>query len=447
MTPPNILFITWHDAGRWFGCYGNSHTRTPNADALAAGGCRFANTFSACAICSPSRAAMMTGRYCQDNGVMFLTNTVNNNRLHRDERHLARRLKEEHGYRTALFGIQHECAHEHVAEIMAVDERFATDPWRSCDVAAGHLCRWLRKRSGDSAPFYAQIGFIEAHLNQFYSGKPSEIYPWAKDDANGLFIPPYLKDTPRARETISVLQGLIRRGDEAIGQILEALRDSGREKDTMVVMCVDHGAGLPRAKTWCYDPGTAVAWIIRYPGAVPGGTVVENMTAHVDVLPTVLELAGLPVPGNIQGRSFAAHARGQSREELRREAFSHMVENIRALRSHRYKIIRNFRRPSAKKNFYGGIELADKAEHPAAAAPHTELYDLKKDPDEFRNLADDPAYADTKRELDARLWNFLLDHNDFLVNEPARDEWQAQTRRDLEAHCAAAGRACPVTAS
>jgi hypothetical protein len=73
-----------------------------------------------------------------------------------------------------------------------------------------------------------------------------------------------------------------------------------------------------------------------------------------------------------------------------------------------------------------------------------ELYDLEHDPNEFHNLANDPAHAAVRAELDARLWNFLLDHNDFVVNEPVRDDWQRQTRRMHEAHCAAHGRVPPV---
>lgn len=439
MTPPNVVLITWHDAGRWFGCYGNPNVRTPNVDRLAAEGCRFANTISACAICSPSRAAIATGRYCQDNGVMFLTNTVNNNRLHRGERHVARLLKEEHGYRTALFGVQHECAHEHVTEIMAVDERFSTDPWRDAPVTAAHACRWLRERAGERQPFYMQFGLLEAHMGRYHLERDPSL---PTDEEHGLHIPPYLADAPGTRAAVRVLQGLLRRGDEAIGQVLGALREAGLEDNTIVAMCVDHGVGLPRAKTTCYDPGIAVAWLLRYPGRIPGGTVVPAMTAQVDILPTILDLTGLPIPSQVQGMSFAGHAQGQRSDEQRHEAFSHMVETIRSIRTHDFKFIRHFRPARVNPQTRDEIQIAEESAAEGDVA-RVELYDLRRDPREFHNLADDPAHADRRRTLDGRLWDFLLEHNDFVLNEPANSEWQAETRRQLAAHCATTGHPLP----
>ncbi|MFO8007436.1 MAG: sulfatase-like hydrolase/transferase, partial [Candidatus Brocadiia bacterium] len=241
---PNVILITWHDAGDWFGCYGNQHVHTPNADRLAREGCLFENCFSACSICSPSRAAMLTGRHCQDNGVMFLANGPGDNRLHPRERHLARILGEA-GYRTALFGVQHECGHEHVDEILRVDEKFVTDPWPPAPVVADHLCRWIEQRAGSDGPFYAQAGLFEAHV-------PFDFHGCEPDTEHGVHVPPYMADTELTRETVAGLQGMLRRGDEAIGRVLDTLDDAGLAENTLVAMCVDHGVQLPRAKTTCY---------------------------------------------------------------------------------------------------------------------------------------------------------------------------------------------------
>lgn len=432
---PNILLITWHDAGRWFGCYGNENVDTPNVDQLAAEGCRFSNCISFGAICSPSRAAIATGKYGQNNGVIYLTNTVNENRIHRDEMHLAKRLKHEHGYYSALFGIQHECAHEHVTEVIDPDERFLNDPWRDCLSSAAKFAEWLPSRKGEERPFFAQIGFFEAHLNNFYSGGNDNSHYFQESyDEKGLHIPPYLEDCEGTRSTVANLQGLLRRGDKAIGQILEALKTNGCEEDTIVVMCVDHGVGLPRAKASCYDPGIAVSWIMRYPGTIPGGTVVDTLTSQIDTMPTLFDLAGLAVPRGLEGASFAEHTLGESSEEQHDAVFSAMVENMRSLRTCDFKLIRNFRENSkpAIRAIPGRKPIA---KGPEMVQPHLELYDLKKDPDEFYNVIDDPDYVALKEQLDAQLWDFLLDHNDFLVNEPVNTPWEKETRKQLQKHC------------
>jgi len=442
MSFPNVVFVIWHDAGRWFGCYGTPCVRTPNVDRLAGEGCRFSNIFSACAICSPSRAAMMTGRYCQANGVMSLTNTPFGNRIHPHVPHLAARLGEM-GYATALFGVQHECAHEHVHEVLRVEEQFDTDPWPQAPVSAANFERWLAERD-DERSFYAQIGFFEAHLGSFLNNDAKPNYPLAGDEENGLHVPPHIEETEYGRQAIRTLQGYLHRGDTAIGRILKALDEHGQTERTLVVMCVDHGVGLPRAKTTCYDPGIGVSWILRWPGVVPAGTVVDALATHVDILPTLLDLIGLPVPAECDGHSFAAHVRGQSREELNDAVFSHMVETTRSIRTRNHKLIRNFRPPA--RFSAGPLPVLQKAETHRTAEdgpPHVELYDLRRDPNEFNNLAAEPAFRSILEELNGRLWDFLLDVDDFIVHDPVRTPWQRRTREELETHCRSVGRPCP----
>ena len=119
-----------------------------------------------------------------------------------------------------------------------------------------------------------------------------------------------------------------------------------------------------------------------------------------------------------------------------------MVETTRSMRTRQYKLIRNFRRPT--EHAQSRATLAPQRAATFAAAVPLELYDLERDPLEFHNCAGNPAYAAVRDQLDARLWDFLLDYNDFLVNEPVHDDWQAETRRTLAAHCTAHNRALPA---
>lgn len=205
------------------------------------------------------------------------------------------------GYRTALFGVQHEACHEHVAEIMGYDERIATDPWPNSDITARYTREWLLHPDRRTAPFFMQVGTLDAHLNRFYSNLPpraDEPYPPVQDASRGICIPSYIEGNEAGRATAATLQGLLRRGDRLMAAILDGLDRAGLAENTVVVMCVDHGVGLPRAKATCYDPGLQTAWIVRWPGHIPAGTTVDNLATHVAVLPTLRDLLGLdPVAG------------------------------------------------------------------------------------------------------------------------------------------------------
>ncbi len=457
---PNIIFFTWHDAGRWFGCYGHDTVQTPNVDRLAAEGVRFTNFFSACAICSPSRAAMMTGTHCQKNGVMGLTNGPFDNRIYPHIPHMAARFKEM-GYRTALFGVQHECAHEHVSEVLQVDERYATDPWPNADLTASYMREWIQRqaRQNEGEPFYAQVGTIDSHLNRFYSGsapRPDEPYPPLQDATRGIEIPGYLEGTEDDYETVATLQGLLQRGDRLMGAILDSLEESGLAENTLVIMCVDHGVGLTRAKGTCYDPGSQVSWIMRQPGTLPAGKTVDALCTQVDVLPTLWELLGEDVPEIADGTSLARHVLGQTSEPVNDAVHCFMTESTRSIRTETHKLIRNFhpspwsgRKGNSAVQFKQRLEVTKPTAPPectpSAEWPAIECYDLREDPLEMHNLAGDSNHGDVVNDLDARLWEFLLAHNDFVLHEPVRTPWQVATREALVAHCRSRNRTVPTS--
>lgn len=449
MKRPNVILFTWHDAGDWFGCYGHRTVHTPHVDRLAAGGVRFTDHISACAICSPSRAAIVTGRLCQENGVMTLTNGPMENRIHPHVPHLARRLKGL-GYRTALLGIQHECAHEHVEQVMAIDEQIGTDPWPHADLLAPQARGWLERQRGRETPFYLQVGTIDAHLNRFYTGAPprsDEPYPPVQDETLGLAAPGYLAGSAEDRASVATLQGLIRRGDRLMGAILDALDATGLADDTIVAMCVDHGVGLSRAKTTCYEAGNRVAWIMRAPGRLPAGRTVDTLCGHIDVLPTLWELLGEPAIAGLDGRSLVAHARGETAAPVHPAVFSHMVEETRCIRTATHLLIRNLAPPRYHSR---RADCADqwgptkpKLPRPASG-PHLELYDRRADPDCLRDLAGDAVHAGLRDRLDTELWDFLIDHDDFAIHASVRDDWQSATRDQLLAHCRRHGRRVPL---
>jgi arylsulfatase A-like enzyme len=428
MGHPNILFLTSHDTGDWLRCYGHPGVHSPNLDALATQGCRFTNSFCSSPICTPSRGAMMTGRYPQSNGLMGLIQTPYRWRYNPGERHLSHLLAER-GYHTALFNHQHEAPHDdplgfaerHVglgSHLLALlGEKVST-----AAETAEMMAAFFRERAQSGRPFYAQAGFYDTHTPYSWNGAPP-------DASSGVGIPPGVVDSETMRQHVAGLQGAVRVLDEGIGGILKALAEAGLDGNTIVVYTVDHGVQLPRCKWEVYDGGLRTALLMRWPeGGIAGGRTVDGLVGNVDIVPTLLELAGLPVPANMEGVSFAPAGRGLG--PVRRDAVFAMMHShyrwveSRCVRTARHKLIRNFS-PSRQPKLPAGAGDSN------VERPVLELYDLAADPAELNNLAGKAASAEVQRDLDARLLKWLRDVKDPILRGPIRTPYYDRAAADL----------------
>jgi N-sulfoglucosamine sulfohydrolase len=207
----------------------------------------------------------------------------------------------------------------------------------------------------------------------------------------------------------AALQGSLRRADDAVGMILAALRRAGLERDTIVLYTTDHGVELPRAKWTLLDPGIGVATILRWPGGgLTGGQVCQALTSNVDWLPTFCELAGLPTPPDLDGRSFAAALRDPTAPPHRDELHALFVNGqTYATRTQRYKLLRHFNE--------GYAEGPAPASGQKPLRPTMQLFDLQEDPDELRDLAGDPAHQQILADMNARFWRWIA-----AVDDPIR---------------------------
>ena len=424
---PNIIIITTHDTGRHFGCYGVETVHTPAIDAIAEDGFKFTRYFTTSPVCSPSRGAMLTGRYPQSNGLIGLTHSPWNWRFNEGERHLSHILRDA-GYHTALFGLQHEASNLDELGFEAVhSRRRATAP-----TVARALADFLRTAAAGKAPFYAQVGFFETH-------RPHDFGDVEPDDTRGVCVPPYLVDNETARRELALQQGAIRRVDDAVQIITDALSESGLEDDTLLVFTVDHGVEFPRAKFCCYDPGIGVALLMRWPGGgVRGGITCDHLLSNVDFLPTLMELIGQPIPGNVEGISFAQVFATADVPPVRDAVFSIFYgSDSRSIRTDRYKFIRHFspRRmvdapidmavlPEAILYDFLGRSLIDtpvsatNPPKPRVEQPVAQLYDLENDPNEFEDVARNPEYRAVHDTLSQRLWQWMEDVDDPSLKSP-----------------------------
>jgi len=415
--PLNIVVVICHDLGQHLGCYGQSDVRSSNIDAFAASGIRFEKSFCTAPQCSPSRAALWTGRFPHANGVVGLAHYGFANDLHSDERHLAQILRAA-GYDTHLFGGQHEagtperCGHEHIH-----------GGGGSCSKIATEFSEWLSSSGHSDRPIFAQVNFFEPHR------------PFPHDDVqalskDGLTVPPYLPDIPEVREDLADIEASIVSADKAFGRIVAAIRSSGIAANTLIVFTADHGIPFPHAKMTLYDPGIEVALMFSGPGIIPG-TVRGELISNVDVMPTLLELAGQSVPSNLHGRSFAALLAGlpydANKMVFAEKTYHTYYDPMRAVRSERWKLIANFEyapwqetSPDYKNNAKCYVEVSNALDVPYHNQYHPpfELYDLKNDPNEQHNLADDPALATTRNELIQALYGWMKRTSDPLLDGP-----------------------------
>ncbi|HSM54528.1 MAG TPA: sulfatase [Candidatus Sulfomarinibacteraceae bacterium] len=416
MTLPNILFITSHDLGRHLGCYGQQTVRSPHLDRLASSGVRFANSFCTAPQCSPSRAALHTGRHAHSVGVLGLVHDPFNWRLQPASAHLARRVKTL-GYHTALFGSQHVTGPRHLSDLgyeHTVGEQAA--PQLAQDARA-----YLASRD-DERPFYLEVVFTEIHLPYDWGGAQP-------DDELGVALPPYIPHHPQSVAEFAALQGAIRQLDRGVGILLDALDELGLAENTLVLFAADHGLAVPRAKCTLYDPGIEAALLLRWPAAgVAGGRVLQPLVSHVDVAPTLAEALGLPAaPGDFHGRSFWPLLQGgdyEPRDAIFAEKTYHTAyEPLRAVRSATHKLIVNFETgprfdvPDDVRNSRLYPLMVDQA---TGHRPYAELYDLQNDPHERHNLAGQPHLADVETTLRRRLHRWMQETADPLLSGAPR---------------------------
>ena len=431
---PNILLIVSEDNGAELGCYGDPYARTPVLDQLAKDGCRFANAYVTHAVCSVSRASFLTGLYPFQNGQIGLA--THRYAMFEKWDNMPSILKG-HGYRTGMIGK----LHVNPESAFPLDYRaitssgFSDRPMKKYASAAEKFFRETDR------PFFLAVNFPDAHfplLRQQY-GLPEK--PLVADDVKPL---PFIGvNSPRLRKGVADYYNCLSRLDTGIGMLLDALRETGKADNTLVIYIGDHGAQFSRGKATCYEGGLRIPMIVRWPGRVKPGTVRNELASTIDLLPTVLEAVGLPARENLPGRSLLPLASGQDapwREYLFAERTAYSAPNFfpqRTIRDARHKLILNLTQdrmnpvPDNYLNQRGSFflygtsqaELNTAPKHIAKAyerwrsPPAVELYDLRSDPWEFRNLAANPKLADVKSRLLTELKSFRERHKDPLLDE------------------------------
>ena len=393
-TRPNILWITIEDWSPDLSCYGTKGIHTPHVDKLASEGIRYELAFTTSPVCSTSRSAMMTG---------FYQNYIGANQ-HREynKKPLPHGIKpvphlfQEAGYFTALMSRKTDC-------------NFTPNTKKELFMGED----WSERKPGQ--PFFARISFAGTHRS------------WNRDpqrpiDIRDVELPPYYPDTPFVRRDWANGLEQMQLVDREIGALLKRLDDEGLTNNTIVFFIGDHGRCHIRGKQFLYDGGTHIPMIMRWPRKVAPGQVSDDLVMSIDICATILEAAGITPPVPLHGKDLLGEAVKERKYVFTaRDKMDETHDSMRAIRSKEYKLILNLmpERPWCQYNRYKesaypvlaemnvmnvrGQLTPEQAAFFAPTKPEVELFDLRQDPHEVNNVADNPAYTTVKATLLAEL--------------------------------------------
>jgi N-sulfoglucosamine sulfohydrolase len=367
----------------------------------------FRHAYCAAPTCSGSRASLLTGQWAHSNGMMGLAHR--GFRLHDYSQHLLHTLRGA-GYWSALIGEQHlsddptVLGYDHVVDI---DTTHVENVAPAAVDVIGTLAR---------EPFFLSVGFFETHREFFQ--------PTSVRDTLYSMPPANLPDTVATRRDMASYKASARSLDQGVGAVLNALDEHDIADNTLVILTTDHGLAFPGAKATLYDRGIGVLLIMRGPGGFHGGRVSNALISQIDLYPTICELVGTEVPSFLQGRSMLPLMRRET-DEINDAVFAELTyhaayEPQRAIRTKRWKYIRRFgdRELPVLANVDDGPskDLLIESGWAERPLPREELHDLLFDPQEARDLGEDPTYADVLDEMRGRLETWMVETDDPLLD-------------------------------
>lgn len=433
--PKNVVLYVVDDLGFQLGCYGDPVIKSPNLDRLAAEGTRFTRAFCTTASCSASRSVILSGQQNHANGQYGHEHGYNHFSSLESVKSLPVVLAGG-GYRTCSIGKYHVGP-----EAVYHFERYANEGIggaRNSVAIAENAKKYLEEK--DDRPFFLYLCTSDPHRGggpgEFGNPKPSKPYPGVTPvtyKPEEVPVPSWLPDIPEARQELAEYYQAVSRIDQGIGRLVEVLQETGHWNDTLILFLSDNGPAFPGAKTTLYEPGMNLPLIVRHPRQEKRGVATDAMVTWADLMPTILEYAGIAPPKGhaLHGRSFLGVLQEESPEGWNEIYASHTFHEItmyypmRLIRTDRYKYLLNLAHPLpypfasdlyASLTWQGvlkrGLDRYGKRTVEAyLQRPRHELYDLENDPDEIRNLAGDPAHAGVLSELQGKL-----------------KEWQARTK-------------------
>jgi N-sulfoglucosamine sulfohydrolase len=438
---PNILVVTVDDMNcdsvGAFGC--KLEDTTPTIDAFARSGLRYEHAHVQVGNCYPSRNVMFSGRYPHNTGVEGFYQVKNPDYLHLVD------LMKQAGY---FVGIRGKVSHSTPYQPYAWDSDLTIIDGKKQDMknAASYYAstkRGIEMANAAGKPFCLNINISDPHKPFYAMGKAGQVIddrnlPTRIFTADEVPVPGFLFDQPDVRVELAHYYSSVRRADDCFAAVMKALGESGLDDQTVVMFLSDHGMPLPFAKTALWNHSTRTPWIVRWPGVTKPDTVdKKHMISAVDMLPTLLDIAGIDHPDGFDGHSFLPTLRGES-QSGRNAVYKVYNENsggnrspMRSVQSKRFGYLFNpwsdgkrvFKTATTGTMTYRAMQKLAPSDKQIAARLKLfqngvleEFYDYQDDPDALHNLIDDPQYADEIAKHRAVMRKFMVDSGDHILS-------------------------------
>ena len=397
---PNILWITSEDNSPFLGCYGDEFAVTPNLDKLASEGFRYTHAYANAPVCAPARNTIITGVYANSGG----------NQGMRSEYPHSPDIK---FYPEYLRAKGYYCANN------SKEDYNAQYPKQGIWDESSDTAHYKHRKPGQ--PFFQIFNLFVSHESSIHQSVPVEDL---MHDPNKVKLPPYHPDTPELRHDWAQYYDKITVLDSLVGNILQELEENGLADNTIVFYYADHGGVLARSKRYVYESGTHVPFIIHipkkyrhlFPARKPGSPV-DRLISFVDLAPTLLSIAEIPVPGYMQGHAFLGKQKTADPQYafMFRDRMDERFDMSRAVRDNKFRYIHNYmpyriygqhldylwRAPSIRswEKAYNEGRCNEAQSVFWSKKPVEELYDTENDPWEIHNLVGDPAYNDVLERM------------------------------------------------
>jgi arylsulfatase A-like enzyme len=398
---PNILWLTSEDNSPFLGCYGDEFATTPNLDKLASEGFLYTHAYANAPVCAPARNTIITGVYANSGG----------NQHMRSYYPISETIKT---YPEFLREAGYYCTNNSKTDY----NTNSIDPDKIWDESSRDA-HYKNREPGQ--PFFAVFNTTISHESSLHDSIPNEQLRHSPEEAP---IPPHHPATPAMKHDWAQYYDKVEDMDAQIGKWLKELEDAGLAENTIVFYYGDHGGVLARSKRYVYETGTRVPFIVRipekykhlFPEKEPGSKV-DRLISFVDLAPTLLSIAGIEIPGWMQGNAFLGDQKTEDPEyaHMFRGRMDERYDMSRAVRDQKFRYIRNYmpyriygqhleylwRAPSIRswETAYLNGECNETQSRFWEPKPVEELYDTENDPWEVNNLAGNPEYEEVLERM------------------------------------------------